>query len=235
MTSSSKTRTFFAKPSEHGTSTRLGLGSSRPPAPRSDPISPGEIKKSGELSLPFPTQLNVPLFKIPATEKELDLIVLRKRSQVINPQPPAAEEAKKPAAVLPSPPTSPRKGRKAKRSVDADGFAPNSLWGKFFLPPHPPFSRFRAVGIAFRKEKRENSQPIPATQNSIPAENEVPEVVKKPRIPPFFISPKGDWRQLVALAKLIAPSFQSQMSGRFLKVTVADEVEHRTTSRKRPG
>ncbi|GFW79745.1 nucleic-acid-binding protein from transposon X-element [Trichonephila clavipes] len=58
----------------------------------------------------------------------------------------------------------------------------------------------------------------------------VPEVSKKPRIPPFFVSPKGDWRQLVALAKLIAPSFQSQMSGRFLKVTVGDEVEYRNLS-----
>ncbi|GFT46872.1 zinc finger protein [Trichonephila clavipes] len=36
----------------------------------------------------------------------------------------------------------------------------------------------------------------------------VPEVIKKPRIPPFFVSPKGDWRQLVVLAKLIAPYFQ---------------------------
>ncbi|GFW57114.1 nucleic-acid-binding protein from transposon X-element [Trichonephila clavipes] len=69
-----------------------------------------------------------------------------------------------------------------------------------------------------------------AQQESLQDEIEVP-VIKKPRIPPFFISPKGDWRQLVALAKLKAPSFQSQMSGRFLKVTVSDEVEYRDLSR----
>ncbi|GFS88785.1 nucleic-acid-binding protein from transposon X-element [Trichonephila clavipes] len=69
-----------------------------------------------------------------------------------------------------------------------------------------------------------------AQQDSLQNEIEVP-VTKKPRIPPFFISPKGDWRQLVALAKLKAPSFQSQMSGRFLKVTVSDEVEYRDHSR----
>ncbi|GFT68762.1 zinc finger protein [Trichonephila clavipes] len=68
-------------------------------------------------------------------------------------------------------------------------------------------------------------------QNSLQDEIEVPVVPKKPRIPPFFISPKGDWRQLVALAKLKAPSFQSQMSGRFLKVTVSDEVEYMNLSR----
>ncbi|GFW56109.1 zinc finger protein [Trichonephila clavipes] len=69
-----------------------------------------------------------------------------------------------------------------------------------------------------------------AQQDSLQNEIEVP-VIKKPRILPFFISPKGDWRQLVALAKLKAPSFQSQMSGRFLKVTVSDEVEYRDLSR----
>ncbi|GFT44235.1 zinc finger protein [Trichonephila clavipes] len=63
------------------------------------------------------------------------------------------------------------------------------------------------------------------------SQEEVPVATKKPRIPPFFVSPKGDWRQLVALAKLIAPSFQSQMSGRFLKVTVADDVDYRALSK----
>ncbi|GFY31956.1 nucleic-acid-binding protein from transposon X-element [Trichonephila clavipes] len=63
------------------------------------------------------------------------------------------------------------------------------------------------------------------------SQEEVPVATKKSRIPPFFVSPKGDWRQLVALAKLIAPSFQSQMSGRFLKVTVADDVDYRALSK----
>ncbi|GFT24803.1 nucleic-acid-binding protein from transposon X-element [Trichonephila clavipes] len=71
----------------------------------------------------------------------------------------------------------------------------------------------------------ENSNDLPQSQEEVPA------VTKKPRIPPFFVSPKGDWRQLVALAKLIAPSFQSQMSGRFLKVTVADDVDYRALSK----
>ncbi|GFW41788.1 zinc finger protein [Trichonephila clavipes] len=57
-------------------------------------------------------------------------------------------------------------------------------------------------------------------QDTLQNEIVVPVVPKKPRIPPFFVSLKGDWRQLVALAKLIAPSFQPQMLGRFLKVTV---------------
>ncbi|GFW42984.1 probable RNA-directed DNA polymerase from transposon X-element [Trichonephila clavipes] len=77
----------------------------------------------------------------------------------------------------------------------------------------------------FPEEEIDSSQPAELQDQVV-----VPEVIKKPRIPPFFVSPKGDWRQLVALAKLIAPSFQSQMSGRFLKVTVGDELEYRNLS-----
>ncbi|GFW69117.1 hypothetical protein TNCV_511621 [Trichonephila clavipes] len=49
------------------------------------------------------------------------------------------------------------------------------------------------------EEGMETTDDLPQTQE------EVPVATKKPRIPPFFVSPKGDWRQLVALAKLIAP------------------------------
>ncbi|GFV66531.1 hypothetical protein TNCV_2276181 [Trichonephila clavipes] len=59
--------------------------------------------------------------------------------------PPAEKknEEKKPKAVSPPPPASPRsKGRKAKRSVHADGFAPPSnLFEKFALLARPPLPR----------------------------------------------------------------------------------------------
>ncbi|GFV94163.1 zinc finger protein [Trichonephila clavipes] len=78
----------------------------------------------------------------------------------------------------------------------------------------------------------EPGEEVMETYNDLPQnQEEVPAVTKKPRIPPFFVSLKGDWRQLVALAKLIAPSFQSQMSGRFLKVTVTDDVDYRALSK----
>ncbi|GFU96930.1 nucleic-acid-binding protein from transposon X-element [Trichonephila clavipes] len=134
-----------------------------------------------------------------------------------------------------SPPsTSPRKGRKAaKRTVDSDGFVPPTTCQESSLSPLvPPLSptppSTPAIDGALLEvpgeEEMETSSELPQSQK------ELPVVAKKPRIPPFFISPKGDWRQLVALAKLIAPSFQSQMSGRFLKVTVADDVDYRALS-----
>ncbi|GFT71877.1 zinc finger protein [Trichonephila clavipes] len=166
-----------------------------------------EVTKAGESVELLLVKLNVPLFRIPASEKELDKIVLRVKNRVSDPPAEKNEEEKKPAAA-PPPPASPRsKGRKAKRSVDADGFA-------------PPKQLVRKG-----EEGMDTTIDVPLSQE------EVPVATKKPRIPPFFVSPKGDWRQLVALAKLIAPSFQSQMSGRFLKVTVADDVDYRALSK----
>ncbi|GFW90432.1 hypothetical protein TNCV_1390491 [Trichonephila clavipes] len=135
-------------------------------------------------------------------------------------------------SLLP-PSNSPRKGRKGKRSVDADGFAPKQLVRKARSPrlspppsPTPPFATsVEDARLEGEEEEMDSSQPAELQDQVV-----VPEVIRKPRIPPFFVSPKGDWRQLVALAKLITPSFQSQMSGRFLKVTVGDELEYRNLS-----
>ncbi|GFX03296.1 hypothetical protein TNCV_3555241 [Trichonephila clavipes] len=119
------------------------------------------------------------------------------------------------AAVLPPPP--------AQRLERRNGV----LMPMALLPPPPSAPSVESAPLeGSDSEEIDHSQ-----QNTLQEEVEVPEVIKKPRIPLFFVSPKGDWRQLVALAKLIAPSFQSQMSGRFLKVTVANEVEHRELSR----
>ncbi|GFV63484.1 nucleic-acid-binding protein from transposon X-element [Trichonephila clavipes] len=95
------------------------------------------------------------------------------------------------------------------------------------FPPPSPSSAPSVEDACLEGSEEDMELSQPTLQDQVV----VPEVIKKPRIPPFFVSPKGDWRQLVALAKLIASSFQSQMSGRFLKVTVGDEVEHRDLSR----
>ncbi|GFS64148.1 hypothetical protein TNCV_3945131 [Trichonephila clavipes] len=76
-----------------------------------------EVSKSGEIVSTHLAKLDVPLFKIPASEKELDRIILRSKNKTV--VSPKKREEKKPAAVPPPPSTSPRKGRKAaKRTVD---------------------------------------------------------------------------------------------------------------------
>ncbi|GFY51039.1 hypothetical protein TNIN_311391 [Trichonephila inaurata madagascariensis] len=75
-----------------------------------------KVGKSGEIVNNLLTKLNVPLFKIPATEKDLDMIVVRARNKVNDP-PPSKEEEKTPAGVLPPLPSSPalRAERKEKK------------------------------------------------------------------------------------------------------------------------
>ncbi|GFW56117.1 probable RNA-directed DNA polymerase from transposon X-element [Trichonephila clavipes] len=160
-----------------------------------------EVTKAGESVNSLLSQLDVPLFKIPASEKELDKILLRLKNKPIDPL-----------------------------HVDSEGFAPpKQLVRKARSPrsspppsPTPPSATsVEDARLEGEEEEMDSSQPAELQDQVV-----MPEVVKKPRIPPFFVSPKGDWRQLVALAKLVAPSFQSQMSGRFLSWFHSSEVCH---------
>ncbi|GFV84666.1 hypothetical protein TNCV_4296481 [Trichonephila clavipes] len=79
-----------------------------------------EVTKAGETVNSLLVKLNVPLFRIPASEKELDKVILRLKNRVNDPPVEKNEERKKPAAVSPPPPASPvqRVGRRneAKRN-----------------------------------------------------------------------------------------------------------------------
>ncbi|GFU83153.1 hypothetical protein TNCV_3737641 [Trichonephila clavipes] len=63
-----------------------------------------EVTKAGESVELLLVKLNVPLFRIPASEKELDKIILRVKNRVSDPPAEKNEEEKKPAAVPPPPP-----------------------------------------------------------------------------------------------------------------------------------
>ncbi|GFU68490.1 hypothetical protein TNCV_323681 [Trichonephila clavipes] len=107
--------------------------------------------------------MNVPLFKIPASEKELHKIILRLKNKV-NDHPAAKNREEKTAAVVPPPPAFPRsKSSKAKRSVNSDGFAPSpkqlvrkSLSPRSSPPPSPsPLPRFQLKARFWKgREKR---------------------------------------------------------------------------------
>ncbi|GFT55648.1 hypothetical protein TNCV_1059531 [Trichonephila clavipes] len=60
-----------------------------------------EVQKAGETVENLLVKLNVPLFKIPASEKELDRIVFRVKNKPVVPTPSKNQEAAKPAAVPP--------------------------------------------------------------------------------------------------------------------------------------
>ncbi|GFU76578.1 zinc finger protein [Trichonephila clavipes] len=143
------------------------------------------------------------------------------------------QEAKKAAVPPPPPPLPERAKRQGNEPSIPTVSLPKQLVRKARSPrssPPPSPTPPSATSVEDARLEVEEEEMELSQQNELQDQVVVPEVVKKPRIPPFFVSPKGDWRQLVALAKLVAPSFQSQMSGRFLKVTVGDELEYRNLS-----
>ncbi|GFR29821.1 hypothetical protein TNCT_555351, partial [Trichonephila clavata] len=73
-----------------------------------------QVGKSGEIVDNLLIKLQVPLFKIPANEKELDRIILRAKTQVVEPAAAAKNHEENPLpAASSSPPPSPRSARKA--------------------------------------------------------------------------------------------------------------------------
>ncbi|GFX52980.1 hypothetical protein TNCV_3228481 [Trichonephila clavipes] len=96
-------------------------------------------KKAGETVENLLVKLNVPLFKIPASEKELDRIVFRVKNKPVVPTPSKNQEAAKPAAVPPPPPTLPARVEKGNEASirTASLPPPSSLLGKLALPVRP--------------------------------------------------------------------------------------------------
>ncbi|GFW86197.1 hypothetical protein TNCV_4779091 [Trichonephila clavipes] len=95
--------------------------------------------------------MNVPLFKIPASEKELHKIILRLKNKV-NDHPAAKNREEKTAAAVPPPPPPPfpvqRVVRRNEASIRTASLPPPSslLENRSLpvLPLHPPHPPFRA-------------------------------------------------------------------------------------------
>ncbi|GFR09857.1 hypothetical protein TNCT_313841 [Trichonephila clavata] len=86
-----------------------------------------ELSKSGEIVSNLLLRLQVPLFKIPATEKILDRIVLRVRNKPTELPSKNQEEKTEEAATAAVPPplsSSPMAKNQKRRKTDADGFSP---------------------------------------------------------------------------------------------------------------
>ncbi|GFU13406.1 RNA-directed DNA polymerase from mobile element jockey [Trichonephila clavipes] len=123
-----------------------------------------EVKKAGETVEALLIKLNVPLFKIPATGKELDKIVFRLKNKSVELLPPKNQEAKKPAAVSPPLPSllSPKgqKSGEAKRRCRRFCSPPSSLLEQFALParplhpPHPLLPRLLLKTCVWKVRKR---------------------------------------------------------------------------------
>ncbi|GFU69917.1 RNA-directed DNA polymerase from mobile element jockey [Trichonephila clavipes] len=158
-----------------------------------------EVTKAGERVNLLLSQLDVPLFRIPASEKELDKILIRLKNKPIDP-PVVKNQKSKTAAVPPSPPASPRKGKRRENEA---------LIRKASLPPKQLVRKARSPRLS------PPPSPTPPSATSVEdarLEGEEEEM---------------DSSQPAELQdQVVVP----EMSGRFLKVTVGDELEYRNLS-----
>ncbi|GFX74943.1 RNA-directed DNA polymerase from mobile element jockey [Trichonephila clavipes] len=118
-------------------------------------------------------------------------------------------------------------------TVDEDGFRlpskkqtanPN---GKPFLSSpaailtHPNSSAPSALPIILSNAHEE------VEDTEFDTEQAAAAVAPRVKIPPFFIQPNPDWTDLMVFAHSLAPTLQSKLSGRFLRITVQSEEEYR--------
>ncbi|KAF8784134.1 Nucleic-acid-binding protein transposon like protein, partial [Argiope bruennichi] len=85
------------------------------------------------------------------------------------------------------------------------------------------------------KNKEIEIKKVPEGIEEVALDNEVdadpsPAQPKQKRVPPFFVTPRADFRTMLNILKLEAPSLRSVMSNKFLKLTVETEEEHRSLS-----
>ncbi|GFQ94751.1 uncharacterized protein TNCT_573771 [Trichonephila clavata] len=64
-------------------------------------------------------------------------------------------------------------------------------------------------------------------EEDIEVDTEQTAVTPRTKIPTFFIQLKPDWTDLMVFARSLAPTLQSKLSVRFLRITVRNEDEYR--------
>ncbi|KAF8789853.1 Nucleic-acid-binding protein transposon like protein [Argiope bruennichi] len=192
-------------------------------------------------------KLGIPLFKLPENVRKLNFICEKVRMKNI-PRAASNVEAKnvnsndKPNVNVKaaprrkidlsgnknknvcSPKGSPIKESK-KRVADEDGF----------IAPAAHLVR-KNKNLKVTKENKEiEIQKVPEGLEEVALDDVVdaepsPAQPKQRRVPPFFVTPRADFRTMLNILKLEAPSLRSVMSNRFLKLTVETEEEHRSLS-----
>ncbi|KAF8784886.1 hypothetical protein HNY73_010498 [Argiope bruennichi] len=111
-----------------------------------------------------------------------------------------------------------------KRTADEDGF---------IAPAAHLVRKVKNLKLNENCEIKINKQPEGIEEvalDEVDAE-QAPAQPKRRRVPPFFVTPKADFKVMLNICRLEAPSLKSSMSSKFLKLTVDTDEEHRRLSR----
>ncbi|KAF8785526.1 Nucleic-acid-binding protein transposon like protein [Argiope bruennichi] len=123
--------------------------------------------------------------------------------------------------------TSPKGSKERKKRVaDEDGF---------IAPVAHLIRKVKNLKINNDKNEEIKTKKLPEGIEEVVLDNEVdaeipPAQPKRRRVPPFFVTPRADFRTMLNILKLEAPSLRSVISNKFLKITVETEEEHRSLS-----
>ncbi|GFU97091.1 nucleic-acid-binding protein from transposon X-element [Trichonephila clavipes] len=182
-------------------------------------------------------RMNLPLFRLPISIETLDALIKKAEEQRTHQTPvdSTPKETVPSDTTLNSPSKRTLKNLRLKtdkkRLIDDDGF-------------QTPDKRHTARKIG----KKNPSLPPTTSQTSNPAQappppaessdSEIededtgksnPTAVGTPqnRIPPIFVNPPDNWCTLISIARQLAPTLISKLTGKFLRITVQSDGEYR--------
>ncbi|GFW34232.1 uncharacterized protein TNCV_384501 [Trichonephila clavipes] len=166
---------------------------------------------------------------IPPNQAALDKIVARVTSKRKKAAAPAENNTSENTSNAPK--SLVKRETRKRATVDEDGFR---------LPPKKqtanpngrPFLSSPAVILTHPNSCAPSAPPIILSNayeevEEIEFDTEQAAVARRVKIPPFFIQPYPYWTDLMVFAHSLAPTLQSKLSGRFLRITVQSEEEYR--------
>ncbi|GFY28414.1 RNA-directed DNA polymerase from mobile element jockey [Trichonephila clavipes] len=189
----------------------------------------GELESIYNKLIAVRDSLDVPLFSIPPNQAALDKIVARVTSKRKKAAAPTENNTSDNTSNVPK--SLVKRETRKRASVDEDGFR---------LPPKKqtanpngnPFLSSPAAILTHPNSSAPSAPPIIlsnayAEVEEIEFDTEQAAVAPRVKISPFFIQPNPDWTDLMVFAHSLAPTLQSKLSGRFLRITVQSEEEYR--------
>ncbi|KAF8789911.1 hypothetical protein HNY73_007813 [Argiope bruennichi] len=181
-------------------------------------------------------KLGIPLFKLPPTIKEVNKICDKFRDAN------ATSENKNSTTKMDNQVTNDKKlngNQTPKRKIDVVKINQNEVKlnkkrtadeDGFIAPAAHLVRKVKNLKLNENSEIKIQKQPEGieevALDDEVDAE-QAPAQPKRRRVPPFFVTPRADFKVMLNICRLEAPSLKSSMSSKFLKLTVETDEEHR--------
>ncbi|GFV57870.1 nucleic-acid-binding protein from transposon X-element [Trichonephila clavipes] len=163
-------------------------------------------------------RMNLPLFRLPISIEALDALIKKVEEQHTHQTPvdSTPKETVPSDTTLNSPSKRTLKNLRLKtdkkRLIDDDGFqTPDKRHTAKKIAPPPPAESSDSE-IEDEDTGKSNPTAVGTPQN---------------RIPPIFVNPPDNWCTLISIARQLAPTLISKLTGKFIRITVHSDDEYR--------